>query len=399
MKKTAVLFTILAFVLVGVDPVYAQGIEDKTKELANVKDSIKAKQQEKDRLARQERAVKKELQSLDRQIANAAQKIKSIGNDIKAAESNLGSASQAYSSATYQRDALSADLAYQLEYYNRMTFKYKYNQNPIEYKFRRAGLEYKYAGLKKTNAEAESSSKEMQRWQDKRQDLLTLRKKENVLINDRMALLEKKNNLLKNTASQRRKAENDIKKLQESARQMQSIIDNLIAERIRKEAAERAAAQKKKEEATSLKPQASISVPKGATISAAPASLATRKSLPWPVAGTLVANFGRSKHPELDTYVISNGIKIQSSPGSAVKSVESGTVVFRGNISSYGKVIIIEHGNFYTVYGQLSDMTVSIGDKVKSGQTIGKLGQGGNNVLYFEIRRGDVPDNPILWLR
>jgi septal ring factor EnvC (AmiA/AmiB activator) len=399
MKKTALLFTILAFILVGVDPVCAQGIEDKTKELANVKSSIKAKQQEKDRLARQERAFKKELQGLDRQIANAEQKIKSIGNDIKVAEANLGSASQAYSSATYQRDALSADLAYQLEYYNRMTFKYKYDQNPIEYKFRRAGLEYKYTGLKKTNAEAESSSKEMQRWQDKRQDLLTLRKKENVLINDRKALVEKKNRLLKNTASQRRKAEDDIRKLQESARQMQSIIDNLIAERLRKEAAQKAAAQKKKEEAATLKPQASISVPKGPTISAAPAGLATRKSLPWPVAGTLVANFGRSKHPELDTYVISNGIKIQSSPGSAVKSVESGTVVFRGNISAYGKVIIIEHGNFYTVYGQLSDMTVSIGDKVKSGQTIGKLGQGGNNVLYFEIRRGDVPDNPILWLR
>ncbi|MDR2708990.1 MAG: peptidoglycan DD-metalloendopeptidase family protein [Elusimicrobiota bacterium] len=382
---------------------YGQEIDAQTQKLASVQKSIKQKQIEKDKLAKDERTFKREVQELDKQINEAEKKIKDIANDIANAQKNLTGASQRYDHATHQKDAISLDISQAVLQYNKMVLVKTYDQEPVEYKIRQKGLEYNQANLNKQVKTANISWQEMDKWEDAKQNLLNLRKKESSLIAQRKSLADAKTKLLKSTSQARQKAETDLKKLQASAKQLQQIIDRLIAESIRKQKQEE---ERKRQEEAKKKAQASISAaPPAATISPPPAAppptisgSSRRTSLDWPVKGVIIENFGRAKHPELDTYVVRNGIKIKAASGAAIKSVENGVVVFRGNISSYGKVIIIEHSNFFSVYGMLTDVSVSIGDRVRRGQNIARLGSGENNVLYFEIRLGDEPDNPMLWL-
>lgn len=121
-------------------------------------------------------------------------------------------------------------------------------------------------------------------------------------------------------------------------------------------------------------------------------------SLSWPIAGRVVSFFGKRKHPQLDTYVINNGIKIKSGVFKEVNNIAHGKVMFADIFQMYGKMIIIDHGGgFYTIYGHLSKLKVSIGKTVKEGEVVGEVRLGSS--LYFEVRKNGKPQNPLNWLR
>jgi septal ring factor EnvC (AmiA/AmiB activator) len=150
------------------------------------------------------------------------------------------------------------------------------------------------------------------------------------------------------------------------------------------------AVSKKVKIATSKKNQTSIRS----------ASNTRKNNLPWPVSGTVVLNYGKNKHPDLDTNIISNGIKIKAQNNAIIQSVESGRVAFVGEFRSYGKMIIIDHkGEFFSVYAQLSVILVKEEDTVLRGSQIAKTGEGDSSVLYFEIRQSNIPEDPRLWLK
>jgi murein DD-endopeptidase MepM/ murein hydrolase activator NlpD len=66
----------------------------------------------------------------------------------------------------------------------------------------------------------------------------------------------------------------------------------------------------------------------------------------------------------------------------------------------YNKCVLIQHGNYFSFYCKLRDVTVKAGDKVKTGQTIGHVDTiGGESQLHFQIWKGSTPQNPELWLR
>ena len=116
--------------------------------------------------------------------------------------------------------------------------------------------------------------------------------------------------------------------------------------------------------------------------------------------GDIVVKFGRNKHPEFDTYIISNGIRIKGEPNSAVKAVSKGEVIFCGEFRSYGQMVIIDHGGgFYTIYGQLSEILVTEGQKVQEANVIAKIGSGTQSTLYFEVRSENKVEDPEVWLK
>ena len=126
-----------------------------------------------------------------------------------------------------------------------------------------------------------------------------------------------------------------------------------------------------------------------------------RNSLPWPADGTVVRPFGRQRNPELDAWVINQGILLATPPQAAVKAVDAGRVIFSGPFRSYGQVLIVDHGaNFFTIYGELGGMLKGKGDNVGAGETIARAGamNGGKGSLYLEIRRGTEALDPLLWL-
>jgi septal ring factor EnvC (AmiA/AmiB activator) len=124
--------------------------------------------------------------------------------------------------------------------------------------------------------------------------------------------------------------------------------------------------------------------------------------LPWPAEGDIVTFFGRQKHPTFNTYVQRKGIEIRTPEGSAIHAVMPGTVVYADWLKGYGLVIIIDHANgFFSLYAHASKILTMVGAQVTAGQAIGETGDTGmtgENTLYFELREGADPVDPLQWL-
>jgi septal ring factor EnvC (AmiA/AmiB activator) len=127
--------------------------------------------------------------------------------------------------------------------------------------------------------------------------------------------------------------------------------------------------------------------------------------LPAPVSsGSIVESFGRNAHPTLpDVYTNNNGVDYACSKGANVRAIFEGEVTSVFSITGAGKVVIIKHGNYRSVYSNLKETYVSIGSKVITKQAIGSLMIDGNvSVCHFEIHQvvGGIPKclNPQLWV-
>lgn len=129
--------------------------------------------------------------------------------------------------------------------------------------------------------------------------------------------------------------------------------------------------------------------------------------LPWPVEkGSVTEGFGKNAHPTLpNVYTNNNGVDISAPKGAQVRAVFEGEVTSVLNIPGAGKVVIIKHGNYRTVYSNLQDTYVQIGSKVSTKQSIGSLlpSDGGKvSLSHFEIHQviGTTVQclNPSLWI-
>lgn len=134
---------------------------------------------------------------------------------------------------------------------------------------------------------------------------------------------------------------------------------------------------------------------------------ANRGKLPWPVLkGTITEGYGRNPHPTIpNVYTNNNGIDIGSPKNSQVRCVFEGEVTSVLNIPGAGKVVIVKHGNYRTVYSNLQEVYVGVGAKISTKQAIGALLlEPGETVstAHFEIHQvaGTTVTklNPTLWL-
>ena len=128
--------------------------------------------------------------------------------------------------------------------------------------------------------------------------------------------------------------------------------------------------------------------------------------LPAPVACRykVVKPYGITKHPSLPKVMVENsGIDIEVPSGTQAQAVFDGevTVVFRP--SGYQTVIVVRHGKYLTVYGNLDNINVAKGDKVKRGQALGHIfsnpADDNRTILHFEVRNGRTKLDPSQWIR
>lgn len=125
--------------------------------------------------------------------------------------------------------------------------------------------------------------------------------------------------------------------------------------------------------------------------------------LPWPTEkGFISGQFGVQPHPTLAHVTVNNrGIYIQTTAGSDARSVYEGVIsaVF---VSDGQNVVIIKHGNYRTVYSNLTKLYVKTGDKVTAKQRIGKIytdpDDDNKTELFFQVRKDTEVLNPSLWL-
>ncbi|MEM8599664.1 MAG: peptidoglycan DD-metalloendopeptidase family protein [Bacteroidota bacterium] len=127
-----------------------------------------------------------------------------------------------------------------------------------------------------------------------------------------------------------------------------------------------------------------------------------RGRLPWPALGTLVGRYGQRTNPVTNTVTMAPGIDISTAPGAEVRSVFDGIVARASRMPSFGSYLIVEHGDVKTVYGNLSLVSVAPGDRVRSGQVIGRAGTASTPRgagVFFALYDGNDEQDPLPWLR
>lgn len=124
-----------------------------------------------------------------------------------------------------------------------------------------------------------------------------------------------------------------------------------------------------------------------------------RGRLTWPVAGSLIHDFGQ---PRASDKLKWNGVVLAAPRGREVRSIYHGRVVFADWLAGMGLLVIVDHGEGYlTLYGYNETTLKSAGDWVAPGDVIATVGDSGGqpqSSLYFEIRKGTEPVNPRRWV-
>ncbi|MBL7886411.1 MAG: peptidoglycan DD-metalloendopeptidase family protein [Flavobacterium sp.] len=200
----------------------------------------------------------------------------------------------------------------------------------------------------------------------------------------------------------------EIKKKQQEAKkidaQIQKLIRDAIAEANKKAAAAKAKANPKTTTAAETKAIESstkiVLTPEGQIISNN--FKANKGRLPWPVEkGAITLGYGNQTHPVYKSLVIHNsGIEITTESGANARAVFAGEVTKVIVISPLNKAVCVQHGDYFTVYQNLSSVNVSAGDKVTAKQALGKIRTNaeGKTVLKFMVSQNTTYANPQQWI-
>lgn len=197
------------------------------------------------------------------------------------------------------------------------------------------------------------------------------------------------------------KKERDIKKQITATKKQQEQLNRMIKQVIEDEI-RRAEAEANKANSTTTK-KAGTSMPMTPEAAALSSSFAGNKGkLPWPVeTGFVSQGYGTYPHPTLKGIVQdSDGLEIRTQPNSNVRSVFDGTVSKISTIPGYGLTVIIKHGEYFTMYSRLKDISVKVGQTVKAKETIGKVAvnPNGESEVHFQTWKGLQIMDPATWI-
>lgn len=202
---------------------------------------------------------------------------------------------------------------------------------------------------------------------------------------------EEQQNLVNSLQKKEQKLKEGLRKKEKKAKNLDNQIRAIIAEEIRKA-----------KEAAKTTGTASFSMTPEQKEFAVNFT-ANKSMLPWPVErGVITEGFGRRKHPVLaGIETFNNGVKITTEKGSAVRAVFEGTVSRIINIPGAGKAIILSHGDYFSVYSNLSDVFVKVGQDVVTKQEIGIVltnTRSKETITELQIWKGDNKLDPAQWL-
>ena len=267
--------------------------------------------------------------------------------------------------------------------------------------------------INKKSTELRSINEKLKLQKIAKQKLLEENKKQ------RLALVKEKQEqekLVNSIKKDKNKIVSDIRKKQRESKTIDAQINRLIREAIveanRKAAAERAKAAASGDKSNSGTKTATVS--RGSVSSSriemtpedkviADNFKANRGKLPWPVEkGFVSLGYGDQAHPIYNTLVVHNsGVEITTNEGANARAVFAGVVSRIWLITPANKAVMIQHGDYFTVYQNLSSVSVSSGEKVSIKQSLGRIrtsGDTGKTVLKFIISQNTTYMNPQGWL-
>lgn len=389
------LFIISAFLLLLSAGVYAQ--------------DVSTQQQRREKLER-------EIAIIDKQLAANASRSRSLDNDLvlirkkisnrKALVADSDRQIRQYSDSIYltnlavnrinaRIDTLTAHYSRLVlsAYKNRDTrvwYMYMFASENLGQAFRRFGYFRNLSTTMKNEATRIKEMKEELRL--KKERLAVLKKEAESVKAERVKELDrlkqdeaKANSVIKKLQKDKRSYQRQIESKKKEINKINREIARIIAEAMKTD--DQKAKDKKKTE-VDMKLDAEFSKNKG--------------KLPWPADGPVVGRFGKHYHPVYKNLQLppNNGVDIALSKGSGVNSVFEGTVTQVFVMPGYNQCILIQHGNYFTLYCKLKTVSVKAGDKVKVGQEIGKIDTiNSQTQLHFEVWKGKTPQDPETWLK
>ena len=210
---------------------------------------------------------------------------------------------------------------------------------------------------------------------------------------ERASLVKDRDKLNKDLASLKKKEtqiQKDIKTKEDEAKKLKKQIEKIIAEEIKKAKEREEQAKKNNTKSVDYNLSSNFAQNKG--------------KLPYPVEqGIITGRYGLSPHPtQKKVTVNNNGIDISTTSGARARSVFDGEICF---VTSQGNnnVILIRHGLYFTLYSNIEKVFVKVGDKVSTGQEIGRIHTNvsdGKTTLHFEIwQENKTTVNPALWIK
>lgn len=167
-------------------------------------------------------------------------------------------------------------------------------------------------------------------------------------------------------------------------------------------------------DARNRRPRSDASVSSGSSSASASGSkpaggsnfASMRGSLPRPVGGAfnITSRFGPHSLPDLPDVVYDNpGIDAEVARGASAQAVYAGKVSGVYMIPGFSTVVIVNHGGYYTVYGNLASASVKVGDVVKQGSAVGRVADSedspGHGQIHFEVWKNRDKQDPLAWIR
>jgi murein hydrolase activator len=204
--------------------------------------------------------------------------------------------------------------------------------------------------------------------------------------NQLVSLKQKKRTVVRSLEKEEKNLRNDLEDTRKAIAKLDKLINEIV-----KEEMERAAREAK------------VNAGNKSTVATALSHNfeENKNKFGWPVNGFVSQRFGVQKHPVLPKVVIQNdGINIQTGEGEIVKSIFEGEVRRVAYIPAIGTSVIINHGDYFSVYSGLKDVYVKMGQRVDSRQELGivQANTEGISELRFQIRKNIVALNPEEWL-
>ena len=374
------------------------------------------------------------LASLTGQIEERKRYILAINNDVEALQRELSVLERQL--RTLQRDLQDKKKKYE------SSVQYLYRNKSIEEKlmfifsakslgqtYRRLRYVREYATYQRL--QGEEILKKQEQIKKKRAELLQVKTAKENLLKDREGEKQKledqekqKREMVANLQKKQKGLQSEINKKRREANQLNARIDKLIAEEIER-ARKRAAEEARREAEARKKSEAK----EGKSTSASPGTETKKKAEPLEaysmskadreLSGNFVSNRGKLPMPISGPYIITShygqyaveglrnvkldnkGIDIQGKPGAQARAIFDGKVAAVFQLNGLFNVLI-RHGNYISVYCNLSSASVKSGDTVSTKQSIGQVfsdaSDNGRTVLHFQLRKEKDKLNPEPWL-
>ena len=369
---------------------------EKTK--ANKKNSLKYLKVLDSKINNEDKLLKimnMEVNLLKKQIVIAQKKINFSVSEIKRIEEDIIKLKDEYASMLYslQKNRSSKNNLIFIvssstfnQAYKRVLYLKQYSQSRIKH--------FTKINITQDSLAAENANLAIQIIQleaDKKLSVDLINSKK-VKINDFTKTKIEKNLLVSNLSKSETMFKSKIKQQQLRAKELDDKIKEIIKEEIRlsREKAKKINGDNK----FSLTPEALILSNEFSS---------NKGKLPWPLdQGIIVTKYGSQKHnvfKGVETF--NNGINIATKKGVVVRSVFKGAISRIFLIKGEGKAVLINHGEYFSVYSGLAEVNVKIGDKIFSKEVIGKMSNDdllSDAELHFEIWKGYDKQDPSLWL-